>query len=45
MSADLENLSGILKKRNALDDEISRIIGYPAEKGHIESSSHPECSI
>ena len=35
MSADLENLSGILKKRNALDDEISRIIGYPAEKGHI----------
>ena len=35
MSADLENLSEILKKRNVLDDEISRIIGYPAEKGHI----------
>ncbi|MFY9300041.1 MAG: hypothetical protein WAO91_02465 [Candidatus Nitrosotenuis sp.] len=31
----LENLSRLIKERNELDNQISAIIGYPAEKGHV----------
>jgi hypothetical protein len=35
MPTGLKNLSKLLKERNLLDHEISQIIGFPAEKGHI----------
>jgi len=31
----IENLSNLLQERNQIDEKISQIIGYPAEKGHI----------
>lgn len=32
---ELEELSKLLQKRNDIDSQISRIIGRPAEKGHL----------
>jgi hypothetical protein len=31
----LETLANLLQERNQIDEKISQIIGYPAEKGHI----------
>lgn len=31
----LADLASLIKDRNKIDDEISAIIGYPAEKGHV----------
>ncbi|MEM2785584.1 MAG: hypothetical protein QXW37_08610 [Candidatus Nitrosotenuis sp.] len=31
----LADLTSLIKDRNKIDDEISAIIGYPAEKGHV----------
>lgn len=31
----LEKLSNLMENRNVIDDQISGIIGYPAEKGHV----------
>ncbi|MEM3007509.1 MAG: hypothetical protein QXW37_06500 [Candidatus Nitrosotenuis sp.] len=31
----LEKLSKLIEERNVIDDQISSIIGYPAEKGHV----------
>lgn len=31
----LEKLAKLIRERNEIDNEISTIIGYPAEKGHV----------
>lgn len=33
--ADLERLADLLRRHNAIGDEIARVIGRPAERGHV----------
>lgn len=33
--SDLEDLARMIHARNAIDDKVSKIIGRPAEKGHV----------
>lgn len=35
MNMTIEDLANLLKKRNEIDSQIAKIIGRPAEKGHV----------